>query len=87
MHLEELCMTPEGEAAPIEALPKKLPALVRHMRWHFVIDKDERIVFAGLGLAKAYACWLRCCLVSNELEERTIHEKLKPLLVPVARHE
>lgn len=83
IHLEEVHVGLDELASPF-LLPELRPALVRCMRWHFVFDVTEHIVYAGVNPIAALGAWLRCVrdeTVSRlELDSSVIHELLRPLM-------
>jgi hypothetical protein len=87
VHLEEMHVGFDELADPFQ-LPPERPALVRVMRWHFVLDVRDAVVYAGTNLAAALGAWLTQVRDEAarrlELKPDIIHELLAPLLAAAA---
>jgi hypothetical protein len=83
IHLEEMHVGLDELASPL-VLPELRPALVRCMRWHFVFNINEHIVYAGINPIAAIGAWLRCvrdeAVDRLKLDSTVIHEMLHPLM-------
>lgn len=83
IYMEEMHVG-EEEKGDLFVMPPQRPALVRCMRWQFVFDSQDRVVFAGPSLFMGYLEWLRCVrdqsLGPLKLNDDVIHEKMRALL-------